>query len=410
MAAPNFEAPADSDRDNSYVLIVEAVDANGNRSTQTITVTVVNVDELQRRLDEIAGNLRSGLRDQAFSSLATMLSFNEGLLGLDRHCASAGNRRPLSGGLNANEQSQEASLRFARDLSSCEARTRVFVDGGVGFTRVTGNWTTRGLASARLEQRLGEKTVLGTALIGTAASDELGTFGDSRVSDQSLQLNVYGRSQLSERLRFAAFAGWGRSWYAFDLADDGLEAGGEMTGKRHLYGAALSGDIRFAGLDITTDAILSRAVEKLGSAELDASFEGESGSDILFRLGQVDLTRLSVPVHIPIVLDRHFDGRDPTRLDISPGVLCQDTTAAGSALDCGYQIGFKFRLAPSIRSSIRAEGRAEAVDGYLLNSVTVGFQRWFGPSDQLAAGVDLSRQDRPGQADNRVMVRVGLGR
>ncbi len=406
VAAPNFEAPTDIDRNNSYVLTVEAVDANGERSQQTITVTVLNVDELQRKLNEIGANLRGSVRNHAFASLSSMLSFNEGLLGLDGQCASAGSRRPLSGGLEANENRQDARLRVARDLSSCEARTRIFVDGGVGFSRVARNWTTRGLASARLEHLVGSKTVLGAALIGTAASDELGSFGDSRISDESLQLNVYGRTHLSERLRFAAFAGVGRAWYRFRLEDGGLDLTGDATGKRHLYGAALSGDIRFGRLTVATDAILSRAVEKLGEATLDASFAGESGRDMLFRLGRVDMTRLSVPVHVPILFGSPKDGREATRLDISPGLLCQDTAADSSALDCGYQLGFKFRLAPTVRSLLRAEARTEYVDGYLLNSLTVGFQRRFGSLDQLSWGMDASRMAGGNRDENRVMVRV----
>jgi len=410
VAAPNFEAPTDSDRNNSYVLIVEAEDANGERSQQTITVSVVNVDELQRKLNEIGANLRSDVRNHAFASLSSMLSFNEGLLGLDGQCASAGSHRPLSGGLNANEDRQDARFGFARDLSSCEARTRMLVDGGIGFSRVDKNWTTRGLASARLEHLVGTRTVLGAALIGTAASDDLASFGDGRISDESLQLNVYGRTHLSKGLRFAAFAGVGRAWYQFRLEDGGLDLDGEATGKRHLYGAALSGDIRFGGLTVTTDAILSRAVEKLGHATLDASFAGESGRDTLFRLGRVDITRLSVPVHVPILFDSPKDGREATRLDISPGLLCQDTAADSSALDCGYQLGFKFRLAPSVRSLLRAEARTEAVDGYLLNSLTVGYLRRFGSLDQMSWGMDASRMAGGNRDESRVVFRVGVGR
>jgi hypothetical protein len=410
VAAPNFEAPSDSDRNNSYVLIVEAIAANGERSTQTITVTVLNVDELQRKLNEIGGNLRGDVRNHAFSSLSTMLSFNEGLLGLDGNCAGANGRRPVSGTVQGDDQRQDASVRFARDLSSCEARTRIFVDGGVGFTRVEGNWTTRGVASARLEQLVGSKSVLGATLIGTAASDELGSFGDSRISDRSMQLNVYGRTHLSDDLRLAAFAGLGRAWYDFRLQDGGLDLDGKATGKRHLYGAALSGDIHLGSFTLTTDAILSRAVEQLGSARLDASFGGESGEDMLFRLGRVDITRLSVPVHLPITFGTPKDGRQATRLDISPGLLCRDTAQDSSALDCGYQLGFKFRIAPTVRSLIRAEARAEAVDGHLLNSLTLGFQRRFGPSERLSWTIDASRQARASQSDNRLMMRIGLGR
>jgi hypothetical protein len=46
IAAPDFEAPTDSDSNNTYVVQVRAVDAAGNASLQTVTVTVDNLDEV----------------------------------------------------------------------------------------------------------------------------------------------------------------------------------------------------------------------------------------------------------------------------------------------------------------------------------------------------------------------------
>lgn len=45
MSAPNFEAPTDNGSNNTYVVIIRAVDGSANAATQTITVTVINVDE-----------------------------------------------------------------------------------------------------------------------------------------------------------------------------------------------------------------------------------------------------------------------------------------------------------------------------------------------------------------------------
>ena len=352
--------------------------------------------------------LRGDLRNQAFSSLSTMLAFNEGLLGLDDLCGASGGRKPLSGGVNATELQQAAGLRFARDLSPCESRTRIFVNGGIGISRVAGNWTERGLASLRIEQRIGARSVMGVALIGTTANDHLGAFEDSRIADRSLQLNVYGRTRLSDSLRFAAFAGWGRAWYSFGLTDGRFDLSGDMRGDRHLYGAALSGDVEVAGLAVTTDAVFSRAVERLGSATLAASVGGETRTGILFALGHVDITRLSVPVHVPIIFGRPGDGRDATRLDISPGVLCQDTAQDSSAIECGYQMAFRFRTTPSHRIALIAEARMEAVRGYWLNQFTIGFQRRLLKERPLTLGADVSRAAAVGQADHRVMVRFGV--
>ncbi|MDQ8174465.1 MAG: cadherin repeat domain-containing protein, partial [Gemmatimonadota bacterium] len=45
IAGPDFESPTDADGNNTYIVVVKAVDALGNVSTQTLTVTITNVDE-----------------------------------------------------------------------------------------------------------------------------------------------------------------------------------------------------------------------------------------------------------------------------------------------------------------------------------------------------------------------------
>lgn len=50
LAAPNFEAPADADTNNAYVVGVRATDAASNATTQTLTVTVTDVDETSPNL------------------------------------------------------------------------------------------------------------------------------------------------------------------------------------------------------------------------------------------------------------------------------------------------------------------------------------------------------------------------
>lgn len=43
---PNYESPIDSDGNNTYVIIITATDLFGNTITQTLTITVTNVDEV----------------------------------------------------------------------------------------------------------------------------------------------------------------------------------------------------------------------------------------------------------------------------------------------------------------------------------------------------------------------------
>ena len=44
-ASPDYEAPADSGRNNVYNVTVEVTDSAGNTATRAVTVTVTNMDE-----------------------------------------------------------------------------------------------------------------------------------------------------------------------------------------------------------------------------------------------------------------------------------------------------------------------------------------------------------------------------
>ena len=54
LTAPDYEAPIDADGNNTYVVIVQATDANGYTSQQTVTVTVVNLDDTPPTISGVA--------------------------------------------------------------------------------------------------------------------------------------------------------------------------------------------------------------------------------------------------------------------------------------------------------------------------------------------------------------------
>ena len=55
VAAPDFEGPADANRDNRYEVVVQAADAAGNASQQAMTVTVTDADETDTAPPRISG-------------------------------------------------------------------------------------------------------------------------------------------------------------------------------------------------------------------------------------------------------------------------------------------------------------------------------------------------------------------
>ncbi|MDT9013690.1 hypothetical protein RQP55_09665, partial [Novosphingobium sp. APW14] len=213
----------------------------------------------------------------------------------DDACSTA-KAKSLSGAANANQSGGQVKLDYTKLLSECGSRNQVFADFGLTYSKLGGNWNSRMFASLRYERRIDADLTLGASLMASQASDTLTGFTNSSISDETLQLSLYGRYAISNKLRTGAFAGYGQGWYDFGLAEsDGFALDGTMTGKRQVYGWMLSGDFNIGDTVVTTDVIVSHAREKLGSATLAARYQGESRSGIALAVGSVDTTRISVP-------------------------------------------------------------------------------------------------------------------
>ena len=398
---------------NTHILEVEA-SAGTKQSSVQVRLLERDVDELALKLDEISDPLRAGLRRYVVGSLGDMLSFNETLmrdrnLSHDQCDAPAG--RPVSGQLDATQDRQMAELGFARRLDDCEQWYRAYADAGLTSSGIDGNWIVRGMASVRVEADLDQSTTLGAGMMTSFAADRLDQFEHSRVSDESLQFGLYGRKQINERLRATGFAAFGGAWYDFELRDDGFALDGEMTGYRQVFGAALTGDIAIGSTVLTTDIILSHAAEDLGDAELDVIYLEDSRSDIDFEVGRVDVTRLSIPVSIPFELKpADYEGGDQVRLEISPGLLCEDISAHGSSLDCGYQAGIKLVFINGSRSYGYVDGSYERADDLERKTFSAGWARRFGPRRALEAGVSVNSGIVDGRHDAQMLFAITAAR
>ncbi|HEY9218662.1 MAG TPA: hypothetical protein VIO94_11470 [Phenylobacterium sp.] len=405
--APNFEAPADADRNNSYLLTVRARDQAGNEAAQTLTVSVTDVDEVSARVAAISANLRGNLRGYALRSLGDMLSFNEGLVRETvQTCNEPRSDSQWSRGLNVSEASQDSRVDWTK--TRCGAAWRVVANAGLALSHSDGEWTRRAFGSMRIEREIAANLTVGVGVLGSSADESLASFDDSSMSDRSLQVQGYVRAQLTSELRAGAFAGVGRSWYEFDLGQDGLRVASELTGRRHIYGAMLSGDMHLGGVLFTTDMVLSRAEEDLGEARLAASFEGES-RNIALRLGSVDTTRLSIPVttEFSLVDSEKYDGR-AARLLLSPGLLCEDASADESRLNCGYQIGGRLTGRLGDHGGAYLEYRFESVDGMDRSMLAIGFADRFGYGDKLEWALDFSSGMADDVPDSRAMFHLRI--
>jgi hypothetical protein len=413
IGAPDFENPTDSDRNNTYVVRIKAVDTAGNISYQTLTVTISNVDEIVRKLAQIGDKLRGSLRNYAAHGLSDMLAFNESLMASnDDVCADPKTQKALSGSARANENGANLDVKYAQRLSECSRPHQLFVDSGLSSSRMGGNWNSRIFGALRFETKFNDDITLGLAALVSRSSDELNGFDTSSISDKSLQVNAYGRYRISDTLRAGAFIGFGQTSYDFVLTEsDGFDLNGSMTGKRQIYGWMLSGDFNLGDTEVTTDAVISHAREKIGSAILVARYLGENRSGLAFAVGTVDVTRISIPVTAPISLSGSPDYGSWSRLLLSPGLLCEDNDVQSSGLRCGYQLGAKFLVNDGARGRFYADYNWERVAGMRRSLIGVGFAYRIGEKNNLELAVEANRGVTvfTGQ-DNRAMLSIRLAR
>jgi hypothetical protein len=411
VVAPDFENPTDSDRNNTYVVRIKAADVAGNVSFQTLTVTITNVDEIARKLNQIGDKLRGSLRNYAAHGLSDMLAFNESLMASnDNFCADPKAHKGISGSARANQNGANLDVKYAQRLSDCSRPHQLFADAGLSSSRMDGKWSSRAFGALRFETKFNDDITLGLAALVSRSSDKLTGFESSSISDKSLQVNAYGRYNVSDALRTGAFIGYGNTWYDFALTEtDGFDLDGSMTGKRKVYGWMLSGDFNLGDTVVTTDAIISHAREMIGSATLAARYLGEDRSGIAFAVGAVDVTRISVPVTAPITLSGSADYGAWSRLLLSPGLLCEDHDVQSSGLRCGYQLGAKLVANDGGRARFYADYNWESVAGMRRSLIAVGYAYRLGNKNNLELAVEANRGlNAMTRQDNRAMLSIRL--
>ena len=394
--APDFEAPADDNGDNAYVIEIEASDALGNFTRILNDVTVLNHPELQQRLDEVTGPLRGGLRAHATVGLSDLLSYNEDVMLGDTSCLSSRRKASVSGSLNANELSQNADARFKNTVTGCDSSLQISLDFGTTFSSVSGNSRARGFASVQLEKKLSDDFQLGINAIVSTSSDTIDGFSDSRISDYGGTLTLYGRARINRDLVAGVFVGLGRSSYDFGLSDNGLGINGKFSGNRFMIGGILRGNVNLGDRPLTVNMVLSHATENLRHAKLDAIFEDESAQDVLIDLGRINRNRISIPLTYSV-----FGSFDPiansTGLDATAGVLCEDDMY-GSGFDCGYQGGVRLWRRAHSGSYAYVDVDVERAASVDRISFDVGYTFDIGLGDNFGLGISAGTNQSNAQA------------
>lgn len=373
VAPPDFEAPADSDRNNTYLVRVSAVDMAGNSSSQLLTVTVLNVEEIAGQLSQIGPMLRAGLRAYAANGLSDMLSYHEALIG-DRDSANCERSDSRAFVTPTAGEEHEVSAGYRGRLVRCSGRIRVYAKLALTYASREEHSNVRWYASFGVERELDPSLTVGGVVLASRSSETVGGFRNSTIKDAGFQIVGYSRYDLGGNLRTGGFFGLGRSAYEFSLSDkDGLALDGKMIGRRQVYGWTLSGQFVLGGTVITTDAVVSRAREKLGAAQLAARYLSEERTNVSFAVGEVQTSRVSLPFAAQFRLAGNERLGPSAKLLLKPGLLCEDNDIERSSLRCGYQLGARLTARDRRSGQLFAEYRWESVAGLHRSLLGLGY-------------------------------------
>ena len=362
---PDFEFPVDSNGDNIYVVIVQGTDANGDVSSQTVTITVTNAvdtpaelaavrwDDAARIIRDVelnhlraglasrqamvrsardrfieAGKLRDDCREietETVSAATTLdnpcdrLSFNAVPFDVDGWIDAGVN------GLNG------AGMFFGQTGSSDGTRRRIvsgefqFVDdgNGIGTAEINGRVAWERLVSDRM--------MLGYFVEGGVSRTSVDRGFEGNVNKSSLAFGAYIVAEPVDLLYLEGFASLGFGQNEFALASDDLSLTGDYTSRSYLFGGAVSGVIQRDGYEIRPELSLAYGRTDIGGVNAVALTPGGT-ADLLANIDGVNLATVRLTPEIIMPFD--FQGIGST-LSFAPSLICEwsdDDQSCGAGL------------------------------------------------------------------------------
>ena len=363
VVSPNYEAPADSDGDNVYDVVVTATDQNGIVSAQTVTVTVADMSDtpaelFEQRSDDVEAIITRVELNYLRASVASAQGMvrdardrfvaGQELRDLCRDfkddpvtsthqdndaCSVLNSRNDVPFDVDGTLQIGSAGLNgagsfFGQSGNFEGTRRRIilgdfqFVDDGEGIQTFA--------LSGRMawEQLLFDDVLLGFFLGGGYGESSVAQGLTGTIAKSSFALGSYVVAEPVDNLYLDGFVslGFGRNDLA--LRDAEIDLAGAYVTRSFLIGGALSGVIRRPGFTIKPELSVAYGRTDIGDLNLAVTAFGTT-EDVLARIDGVDHTtvRLTPEVLIPL-----SGLSQDTLLVVAPSLVCE---WADGVQDCG---------------------------------------------------------------------------
>ena len=366
LETPDFENPTDVGAiagNNTYVVIITATDISSNASSQTLTVTVANVEDTPA--EAFAANaqtIRQIVTDEANRSLRNTVSANQNMVqsALDRFVADVEQNAACDedgGGVSCTEAvvtrnyipfDVDGVFRLSGTTLSTNGtffgqqgnadgtwRRLFFGDFNVQRDANTGSNTATLSARVAWEQMVSDTTMLGY-FIGAelAESDLKGSFtGDqNRVA---LTLGGYAVHQLAEQVYLDGFLTVGAGRNDLKMANAVLALDSDYTTRTATLGAAVSGIYEYEAYEFHPELSFSYGHTWIGNVGFTGRAYGLVDNTLSLNAGNLSMGNLIFRPEIIWGLDAASVADSNSQLSLAPRMICEQTRSTRRTEACG---------------------------------------------------------------------------
>jgi len=202
-------------------------------------------------------------------------------------------------------------------------------DGDTGSTTATIN------GKVAWEQMLSEQTMLGYYLGGEVARSNIqGSFTGTQ-DKYGVSVGGYFVHALQENLFLDGFASLGAGRNDLKMADATLDLTSDYDTRTATMGAAVSGVYEYGQYDFHPELAFSYGKTWIGDVGFTGVAYGLTDDTLSLDAGDVSIANLTLRPEIVWALDAETIADSNTQLSFAPRFICQRTSAAATAQDCG---------------------------------------------------------------------------
>ena len=293
--------------------------------------------------------IRSVITDDATRSLTSILNANERMVGeaRERLIASLQEGADLATrdnvpfdvdgtfNLDGNRLSTKGTFFEQRGTADGAGQRLFFGDFDVQHDGDTNSTTATITARMAWEQMYTDSTMLGYFVGGELAHSNIKGSFEGEQDRLGVSFGGYAVHQLEEQVFVDGFITVGAGRNNLEIADATLDLTSDYTTRTATMGAAVSGVYEYGQYDFHPELAFSYGKTWIGDVGFTGVAYGLTDDTLSLDAGDVSIANLTLRPEIVWALDAETVADSNTQLSFAPRFICQRTSAAATAQDCG---------------------------------------------------------------------------